>query len=176
MRTYPDYKRLSLPLRRHQLTHALCYASWAILSLVVGGVAMQFTNGQWHHFVHMHAAWGSINLLISGWCLYKANQLSPALSVRVTAKKEREFRRFLAVNLGLDLLYIITGLWLCMSATGAATHRALRLGFGEAICLQGMVLLSFDLVSTFASRGRYQMIVSKQRTLHRQTEAGQPVG
>ncbi len=148
---------LSLPLRRHQLTHITYYGSWAVVSLVVGGVAMFFTEGQWHHFVHMNAAWGSINLLVAAWCLYRAKQLSPTLSAGATAKKEREFRQFLGVNLGLDLLYLAVGGWLCRLAVSSVTNGALLLGFGQAVGLQGLVLLSFDTTSVLISLHRYQM-------------------
>jgi hypothetical protein len=145
---------LSLPLRRHRLTHAIIYSIWAIVSLVVGGVAMFFTEGQWHHFVHMNAAWGSINVMIAAWCLYRAKQLSPTLSARAAAKKEREFRQFLGVNLGLDLLYLAVGGWLCQSAVGSVTNGVLLLGFGQAVGLQGLVLLSLDTTSVLISLHR----------------------
>jgi hypothetical protein len=148
---------LSLPLRRHQLTHIIIYSVWAIVSLVVGGVAMFFTKGQWHHFAHMHAAWGSINVLIAAWCLYRAKQLSPTLPARATAKKEREFRQFLGVNLGLDLLYLAAAGWLCQLAVGLVTNSTLLLGFGQAVGLQGLVLLSLDTSSMLISLRRYQM-------------------
>ncbi len=146
---------LSLPLRRHQLTHATCYAIWAIVSLVLGGVAMVFTEGQWHHFVHMNAAWGSINLLIATWCLYQAKQISPTLSARVTARKERKFRQFIGVNLGLDLLYLVAGQWLYQLAVGSVTKSALLLGFGQAVGLQGLALLILDTSSMLVSIRRH---------------------
>jgi hypothetical protein len=147
---------LSLPLRRHQLTHAIIYSVWAIVSLVVGGVAMFFTKGQWHHFAHMNAAWGSINVLIAAWCLYRARQLSPTLPARTTAKKEQEFRQFLGVNLGLDLLYLAAAGWLCQLAVGSVTNSALLLGFGQAVGLQGLVLLSLDTSSMLISLRRFR--------------------
>ena len=157
-----DNPFLSLPLRRHQLAHLTYYGSWAIGSLVVGGVAMFFTKGQWHHFAHMNAAWGSINLVIAAWLLYRAKQLSPTLPARATAKKEREFRQFLAVNLGLDLLYLTVGGWLWQWAVGSVTNGALLLGFGQAVGLQGLVLLSFDTTSMLISLRRYRTSDAKQ--------------
>lgn len=148
---------LSLSLRRHQLTHLTYYGSWAMGSLAVSGVAMFFTKGQWHHSAPTNAAWESINLVIATWCLYRAKKRSPALPARATPKKERQFRQFLGVNLGLDLLYLAGGGWLYQLSVGSETNSALPLGFSQATGLQGLVLLSLDTTPMLISLRRYPM-------------------
>ncbi|WP_147368020.1 DUF6992 family protein [Fibrisoma montanum] len=134
-------------LRRHQLIHAWVFGGWAIANVVVGGTGMFFTDGYWHHFHHMNAAWGSINLIVAGAFLYQVRQLRATASRPVLTQTERQFRRFLRINLGLDLLYIAVGYWLNQQGAGSLTHQAMLQGFGQAIMLQGVTLLSVDLLS-----------------------------
>ena len=49
------------------------------------------------------------------------------------------------------------GGWLCQQAGGLATNSALFLGYGQAVGLQGLVLLSFDTSSMLISLRRYRM-------------------
>ena len=75
----------------------------------------------------MNLFWVGIDLAIVVWAL-----VEPIVDVE-------EFRRILAINGGLDILYLITG-------TILVTRRdSLAGGFGAAILVQGGFLLVFDL-------------------------------
>jgi len=126
--------------RRHQLIHLQLYASWALASLVTGGVCMFFTTGYWHHFHHMNAAWGSINLIIAGilWRKFR----SPTIDTKTN--QELQFRRLLRINLCLDIVYIVAGGWLQNYDSTSIEESTLVEGFGQAIILQGVVLLFLD--------------------------------
>lgn len=140
-------KRVPSQLRRHELIHARIFAGWAIANVVVGGVSMFLTEGYWHYFHHMNAAWGSINLLIASVFWHQARQLSRSAARPVIRQQERKFRRFLWINLSLDLLYVATGFWLNQRGAGLVDHQAMLQGFGQAIILQGVTLLSLDATS-----------------------------
>ncbi|CCH53931.1 hypothetical protein BN8_03065 [Fibrisoma limi BUZ 3] len=145
-------------LRRHQLIHARVLAGWAIANVVVEGTSMFFSEGQWHHFHHMNAAWGSINLLVAGVFWHQTRQQSPFVAGPTAMQQERKFRRFLRINLGLDLLYLATGFWLKQRGAGLVDHQAMLQGFGQAIILQGVTLLSLDATSLAISLRRLKKL------------------
>ena len=107
-------------------------ALWTILPGVGFLYGLRCTHGLesrrwWTAFWSMNLFWVGIDLAIVVWAL-----MDPILDVD-------EFRRVLAINGGLDLVYLATGLVLY-------TRRdRLAGGFGAAILIQGGFLLVFDL-------------------------------
>ena len=75
----------------------------------------------------MNLFWIAVDLVIVAWAL-----IDPVTDTE-------EFRRLLAINGGLDLLYLATG------AILATRRDRLARGFGTAILVQGGFLLLFDL-------------------------------
>jgi hypothetical protein len=133
-------------LQRHEIHHGQALAAWALGNLVVGGTGMFFTHGQAHQFLHMNAAWGSINLPIGLWMWHHARQFSPLNTPDPDARTVR-FRRVLLVNIGLDLSYIGAGLLLHRHGSTASEYAYAYRGFGQACVLQGVGLLTLDLIS-----------------------------
>lgn len=109
---------------------------WCALWLVLAGVGFLYglrcTRGPesrrwWTGFWSMSLFWIAIDLAIVVWAL-----VDPIL-------EPEEFRRVLAINGGLDLVYLVSGLIL-------STRRdQLARGFGTAILIQAVFLLIFDL-------------------------------
>ena len=109
---------------------------WCALWLVFAGIGFLYglrcTEGEssrrwWTGFWSMNLFWIAVDLVIVVWAM-----LAPVTD-------SEEFRRLLAINGGLDLLYLATGVVL-------ATRRdPLPRGFGAAILAQGGFLLVFDL-------------------------------
>ncbi len=109
--------------------------AWAFLSLgsAVAGLYLPPKKNTecWRAFWFMNGIWGLIDGII-GW----ANL--------ITAPPTIEFlQKVLAINSGLDLLYIITGLVLLTRA------KPVLKGFGLAILFQGLFLLIFDAIFLF---------------------------
>ncbi len=109
--------------------------AWAFLSLGSAVAGLYFPPKKdtecWRAFWFMNGIWGLIDGII-GW----ANL--------ITAPPTIEFlQKVLAINSGLDLLYIITGLVLLTRA------KPVLKGFGFAILLQGLFLLIFDAIFLF---------------------------
>lgn len=139
-----------MALKRHQRIHGQLFAGWAVANLLIGGVAMFFTEGQWHQFHHMNAAWGSINALIA-WAFWRQTRKLPAtMTPGLAARKTRKFQRFLHINLGLDLLYTGGGVWLL--SLRIPEYAPMLQGFGKSILLQGLVLLALDATSLIVLR------------------------
>ncbi|MEE2681439.1 MAG: hypothetical protein VX641_03605 [Planctomycetota bacterium] len=108
---------------------------WCALWLVLAGIGFLYglrcTEGEasrrwWTGLWSMTLFWVAVDLVIVVWAM-----LAPVSDVG-------EFRNLLAINGGLDLLYLGTGLVL-------VTRRdPLPRGFGAAILVQGGFLLVFD--------------------------------
>jgi hypothetical protein len=109
--------------------------AWAFLSLGAAVAGLYFPPKKdcecWRAFWFMNGIWGLIDGII-GWVNL------------ITAPPTIEFlQKVLAINSGLDLLYIITGLVLLTRA------KPVLKGFGFAILLQGLFLLIFDAIFLF---------------------------
>ena len=111
--------------------------AWCAVWLVLAGIGFLYglrcprgpeSRRWWTGFWSMNLFWIAIDLGIVVWAL-----LDPIVEVEA-------FRRVLAINGGLDIAYLVTGLIL-------VTRRdRLASGFGAAILVQGLFLLIFDLV------------------------------
>ncbi len=108
-------------------------ALWVILSGVGFLYGLRCSSGEesrrwWTAFWTMNLFWIAVDLVIVVWAM-----LDPVSDVD-------EFRKLLAINGGLDLLYLPTGVMLI-------TRRdVMARGFGGAILVQGGFLLVFDFV------------------------------
>lgn len=107
-------------------------AIWPVLAGIGFLYGLRCPDGEesrrwWTGFWTMTLFWIAVDLGIVVWAL-----VDPVTETE-------EFRRLLAINGGLDLLYLATGVIL-------ATRRdQLARGFGAAILVQGGFLLIFDL-------------------------------
>jgi len=101
---------------------------WALICLMGAVVALWRSNHSfWRPFWFMTAVWALVNAAIAygGWL-----GADPDLV---------QLRKILWINAALDLLYIALGLGLCMRPA------PMLKGFGFAIAIQGLFLLTFDL-------------------------------
>jgi len=117
---------------------------WGLLSSL-GGTLLLFRPGLWRHFGLQALVWGVIDLLLAvagrRGALRKAAALAEgAIDAAGVTREARNFRTILAVNSGLDLLYILIGLAVAVRWT----ERADRRGLGYGVALQGAFLLIFD--------------------------------
>jgi hypothetical protein len=88
-------------------------------------------------FALMAAGWGAVDLVLALWGLR-------SLAVRDLASATR-LDRFLWLNVGLDVGYVMVGLTLLI-AGWRLTRRAGLIGAGIGIVVQGMALAILDLV------------------------------
>lgn len=113
---------------------------WALGNILGGGVLMASPSEWWRAFGGMCAAWGLVNLLIALFALrsvQRKREQNP--DARQAAQECHKLRRFLWLNAGLDVIYILVG-------AGLAVWGATPMldGFGWAIVIQGAFLLAFD--------------------------------
>jgi hypothetical protein len=95
----------------------------------------------------MCIGWGAINLAIALFGQRSSNRRRAAADGRspeVMAREQKKLSRLLWINAGLDILYILGGVWLAQTR-GASDPR--MLGWGWCIVVQGAFLFVFDLVN-----------------------------
>jgi hypothetical protein len=118
---------------------------WSGLS-VVAGLALQLASPFWRAFGAQAFGWGAIDAAIALFGDYFARRrkarLSHPLAPDVVARETRNLRRILWFNAGLDVFYVLGGVWL---ARGKGRSSAQWRGHGRGIVVQGVFLFMFDL-------------------------------
>ncbi len=116
--------------------------AWSALSLIAGGWLFQAGDSFQRGFGLQDTAWGLVDLVIALFALRGLrNSLTNPVDLAEAASKTHWLRRILAVNAGLDLVYIAGGviLWLTLGRMDAFDA-----GMGLGILVQGSFLLFFD--------------------------------
>lgn len=135
---------------RHQQTAMLTLGGWAIVNIGSGLLLRQRASGVTREFHTMNALWNTVNLGIAGFGYYTALHSDPAAQTLTTVLADHQhFQRVLLFNAGLDIGYIMGGLYLTERARRPEVNQAQLKGFGNSIMLQGGFLLVFDLVNYF---------------------------
>jgi hypothetical protein len=134
MTVWDAYRSIS----RRLLVWSGLSAGAGVLSLIGGSF--------WRGFGIQAIAWGLVDALIAlvGAAVARRRRegLANPLELACLVREERNLRRLLLVNTGLDVLYVAGGVTLALTL-GAAdpTWR----GHGWSIVVQGAFLLGFDL-------------------------------
>ncbi|MFZ9977797.1 MAG: DUF6992 family protein [Candidatus Kapaibacteriota bacterium] len=115
---------------------------WALTNIAIGTYASMTTSGERQSFWQMNAGWNIVNVGIAGMG-YFSQSIPTTLSA--TIHEQSSIETLLAFNAGLDIAYIIGGLYMKEKANTSDTPERLR-GFGNAIMLQGAFLFIFDAI------------------------------
>ncbi len=125
---------------------------WGGLSTGMGAVLMTWGSSFWRGVGSQFAGWGVIDALI-GWFGLRSGQKQAtqpeAHKPASQSEASRKLQRVLAINTGLDVLYVTAGLWL--SGTKGKKNPFWR-GAGIGIVVQGGFLFAFDLIHTLLLR------------------------
>lgn len=117
---------------------------WGIVSSILGALMLPF-GGFTRHFGLQAAAWGVIDVLLAmagrRRALLKAEALAEhSLDESAATHEAERFRGILWFNAGLDVLYIVAGLFTALRFADRPDRR----GMGVGITVQGVFLLLFD--------------------------------
>lgn len=146
-----DFNQQSLS---HQRTAMLTLGGWAVANIATGVALQGSAEGSTKHFHRMNALWNGVNLAIAGFGYYSAMKSDPAAwDLATSLGKHQGFQKILLFNAGLDVGYIMGGLYLTERAKRPDVNSDQLKGFGQSIMLQGAFLMAFDLVNYFIAAG-----------------------
>ena len=131
-----------------QQTGMLILGGWAIGNIALGSAMMGKRTGEDRYFHQMNAAWNTINLGIATLGYLSAMKTDPAsFDLYHSMNEQHKLQKILLFNAGLDVGYILGGVYL-IERSKTTENKPNRLkGFGRSIILQGGFLLAFDIVN-----------------------------
>jgi hypothetical protein len=143
----------------HQKKAMFVLGGWAITNIAAGAILSNQRSGSDKYFHQMNAYWNVVNLGIAGLgYLSAAREQAELLGVYASSDAHFGFQRVLLLNAGLDIGYILGGLYLTERSRRFVLEdpdKEARLkGFGQSIMLQGGFLFLFDVANHFISAGR----------------------
>ena len=101
------------------------------------------TSGDYFH--QMNFNWNIVNGAIAGlgyWSVCRRKKKSWNFSS--LEKDKKKLKTSLAVNMGLDVVYIVSGILLNRAGHNSLSNSELKIGYGNSLMMQGGFLLIFD--------------------------------
>lgn len=133
--------------------------SWAVGNIAVGAALAGSREGEDKYFHIMNMGWNAVNLGLATFGYLHAINADPAsYDLQSAIQAQYNVEKLLLLNTGLDVGYVLGGLYLMERSKNATKHPERLKGFGKSIILQGSFLFVFDLASYF---------------VHTQTRSGQ---
>ncbi len=141
--TAPPAGPISDPGLRTEKRHMVILGSWAGVNLIGGTTgALLAKNPEGRTFYASNALWNTVNLGLAVGGALSWKKRATAEDLETLRKRHKGLRTALAVNIGLDVLYVASGvaLW----AVGGESNGVPLRPVGQALALQGGFLLGFD--------------------------------
>jgi len=123
----------------------LVLGSWAVGNFAVSGYQMTRTKGTTYYFHQMNVFWNTVNMAIAVGGYLGAIQMGDLSSMELY-EEYHNFSKVLLINTGLDVAYVMTGLYLRERSGNVQKHTKRLKGYGNSLMLQGGFLFAFDLV------------------------------
>lgn len=121
--------------------------SWAIGNIALSPVLVNNSSGSEKYFHQMNGYWNVVNLLIAGLGYYSAARAdSYGLTLSESLKEQQRLEKTLLFNAGLDIAYMVGGLYLRERSENTSDNPQRLEGFGQSLILQGGFLFVFDIV------------------------------
>ncbi len=118
---------------------------WAISNIAVSGFMLTRSQGVSYRFHEMNVFWNIVNLGIAGFGYYDAQNTNlDGMGFMETLNSQQEFGKFLLLNAGLDVGYVMSGLYLRERSKNVSKFRERLKGYGNSVMLQGSFLFVFD--------------------------------
>lgn len=120
--------------------------SWAVGNIALGAALQGKNKGTEQQYFHrMNAYWNVVNLGLAAAGYYAATTGDAAsFDTFQTVQEQHKIQKILLFNAGLDIGYIMTGLYLLERGKHHATNPARLKGYGKSLVLQGAFLFLFD--------------------------------
>jgi len=147
-----------------QRVSMLVLGGWAVGNIAVGAALYGKHEGEERYFHLMNIGWGAINLGLATVGYLTAVKTDPSsLSLYDTVRAQHGVQKILLLNAGLDVGYMLGGLYLMERSKNTEQRPERMRGFGKSIILQGAFLFAFDLAAYFvhaASNDKLQPLLS----------------
>ena len=120
--------------------------TWAVGNLAVGAALQGKNKGTERQYFHrMNAYWNVVNLGLAAVSFYAATTSDAAsYDAYQTVQEQHRIQKILLFNAGLDVGYMMTGLYLLEGGKNSSENRERLRGFGKSLILQGAFLFIFD--------------------------------
>lgn len=118
--------------------------SWAIGNMAFSSLSLKGASPEVKAFHQMNIGWNAVNLTISGFGYYAALHDPVDLSIVESIKAGEQMKHILLFNAGLDVGYILGGLYLIERAKNTPNRQDQLRGFGKGVVMNGAFLLVFD--------------------------------
>jgi hypothetical protein len=140
-------------------TAMLVLGSWAVGNILLGTYGNFKTKNETKYFHQFNAMWNTVNLGIAVFGYLNAVDSNPADMTNLEILKDySSLQNFLLLNAGLDVAYIMTGLYLKEKSKSSARTEMLR-GYGNSLLLQGGFLLLFDVALYFIHQNNADVLL-----------------
>ncbi len=127
-------------------TGMLILGSWAAANIISGGIGRSRLTGEQAYFHEMNLIWNVVNLSIAGAGYYFTLTGNSPENAAALLSDQVSFQKTLLFNAGLDIAYIVGGLYLIEKAKNTVNKPERLRGYGKSIILQGSFLLVFDII------------------------------
>lgn len=152
--TSPDpFQQYELQRQEINRSAMLVLGSWAVGNMLVGTYGHFNTTGQVREFHQFNFMWNVVNLGIAAFGYYQAANADPMVLGHVDILREyNTLQNILLLNVGLNVSYMATGLYLRERSKSSINHADRLKGYGNSLLLQGAFLLLFDTSLFFIHR------------------------
>ncbi len=123
----------------------LVLGSWAAGNFLLSGYQMSQTRERSYYFHQMNVFWNTVNMGIAITGYVSALQGEMHLLPVEMLNEYHQFSKILLINTGLDVAYMMTGLYLKERSDHSVKHQHRLVGYGNSLLLQGGFLFLFDL-------------------------------
>ena len=131
---------------------------WGLLSVIAGFVVQRNPQSFWKQFGLQALLWGAIDAVLALFGLTGANKkeeryVRGELDTTDEQKEARNFYCILLINTGLDVGYVVGGVWIMQHFKTRSDRR----GMGLGIIIQGLWLFLFDGLVSQEVRSRWKV-------------------
>ncbi|WP_146088763.1 DUF6992 family protein [Neolewinella xylanilytica] len=148
----PTLDELETARLNHQRQAMLVLGGWAVGNIGLGLALRERSSGSSRRFHEMNAIWNVVNLGIAGIGYLTLGEAAP--TALAGWQENQGFQKILLFNAGLDVGYVLGGLYLMERSRRPDADGDRLQGYGRSIILQGGFLFLFDLVNFAIASGR----------------------
>lgn len=127
-------------------TGMIILGSWAVVNMAIGLYGRNSLDGTKKYFHEMNFFWNLVNAGIAGAGYYFSLKAEIPTGYPELLQEQMKFQKILLFNAGLDLAYIMGGVYLMERSKNVQKNTLRFKGYGQSLVLQGAFLFVFDVV------------------------------